>query len=77
MDNTNIISFIAEEMLLNSPEEDRVEFVTKAAKLAEEDPQMFKLMQIWMKISDLDLGAQRDVEFSMRDYLRRKALWQK
>lgn len=77
MDTTAVISFIAEEMLLNSPADDRVQFVTNAAKLAEEDPQMLKLMQLWMHVVDYDKESQEIIEDSMRDYLRRKNLWKK
>lgn len=77
MDTAAVISFIADEMLLNSPEDDRVQFVINAAKLAEEDPQMLKLMQLWMHVADYDKESQKLIEDSMRDYLRRKNLWKK
>lgn len=72
MDNASIISFIAEEMLLISGDQDRVDFVTNVAKVAERDDQMFKYMQLWMKIIDHDRAAQEDLEFSMKSYLGRK-----
>lgn len=72
MDNASIISFIAEEMLLTSGDQDRVDFVTNVAKVAERDDQMFKYMQLWMKIIDHDRAAQEDLEFSMKSYLGRK-----
>lgn len=77
MDNTEVISFIAEEMLMNSPEDDRVQFVTNAARLAEEDPQMLKLMKLWMQVLDYDKESQDIIEDSMKAYLRMKNLWKK
>lgn len=77
MNDIEVISFIAEEMLLNSPESDRVEFVTEAAKIAEDDREMFKLMQLWMRVADYDKVTQDILEDSMKDYIRRKRLWKK
>lgn len=77
MDNIEVISFIAEEMLMNSSEDDRVQFVTNAARLAEEDPQMLKLMKLWMQVLDYDKESQDIIEDSMKAYLRMKNLWKK
>lgn len=75
MEKFENISVISEEMLLASDDPDRVKFVTSIAKLAETDPQMYKLMQLWMYNPDYAIEAQIEIEASMRDYLRRKALW--
>lgn len=77
MGNSDTISFIGQEMLCDSPDDDRVAFVTNAVRLAEEDSQMLKLMLLWMTVAYDDTEGKKEIEYSMKDYLRRKALWQK
>lgn len=75
MNDISVISFIADEML-TSPHIN-AQMVINAAKLAEEDPQMFKLMKMWMYFPDNNDEGQMEVEKSIEDYLRKKSLWSK
>lgn len=73
MNDPHIISYIADEMLAD-PEMD-AQFVINVSKLAQEDAQMFKYMQLWMTVADYDIQGLHEVEDSMKDYMRRKALY--
>lgn len=67
MSRNEIISYISDEMLLNSDEPERVPFITKIARLAIEDNHMFQLMQDWMKITDPHI--KKSIELEMKAFL--------
>lgn len=75
MNDPEVISFIAEEMLTEPGIE--AEFVINVSKLAQEDKQMFKLMQLYMYFPDFDNEGKNETLRSIYDYMHTKNLWSK
>lgn len=75
MNDPEVISFICDEMLTEPGI--NAEFVIKVGKLAQEDNQIYKLMQIYMFFPDFDKHGQNETLASIEDYMRTKALWNK
>lgn len=75
MNDPEVISFIADEMLTEPNIE--ADFVIKVAKLAQEDKQVFKLMQLYMYFPEFDNEGKNETLKSIVDYMRSKALWNK
>lgn len=73
MNDPEVISFIAEEMLTEPGIE--AEFVINVSKLAQEDNQMYKLIQLYMYFPDFDNEGKNETLKSIEDYMRTKALW--
>jgi hypothetical protein len=73
MNDPEVISFITEEML-TEPGID-AQFVIKVGKLAQEDKQMYKLIQLYMYFPDFDNEGKNETLKSIADYMRMKKLW--
>jgi len=73
MNDPEVISFISEEMLTEP--DIKAEFVIKVAKLAEEDNQMFKLMQMWMYWPDFSSDGKDETMRTIYEYMTAKNLW--
>lgn len=73
MNDPEVISFITDQML-TEPGID-AKFVINVGKLAQEDNQMFKLIQLYMYFPDFDNEGKDETLRSIEDYMRTKALW--
>jgi hypothetical protein len=73
MNDPEVISFITEEMLTEPGI--KAEFVIKVSKLAQEDKQMYKLMQLYMYFPDFDNEGKNETLRSIYDYMTAKNLW--
>jgi hypothetical protein len=73
MNDPEVISFIAEEMLTEPGI--KAEFVIKVSKLAQEDREMYKLMQLYMYFPDFDNDGKNETLRTIYDYMHVKNLW--
>ncbi len=73
MNDPEVISFICDEMLTEPGI--HANLVIKIGKLAQEDNQMYKLIQLYMYFPDFDNEGKNETLESIYDYMITKGLW--